>query len=84
MKIVIMLNLILSLPASAFIKDKDLSNRKIISGSSYRETESPIRYVSGRVDRSPAQAAKINNQLKNEQVTIGGSSRSWGVIKKAD
>ena len=84
MKIVIMLNLILSLPTFAFIKDKDLSNRKIMPGSLYRETESPNRYVSGRVDRSPAQTAKINNQLKNEQVTIGGSSRSWGVIKKAD
>jgi len=84
MKIVIILNLVLSIPAFAFIKDKDLSNRKIINGNTARQTESPIRYVSGGVDRSPAEATKITNQLKNEQVTIGGSSRSWGVIKKVD
>jgi hypothetical protein len=84
MKIVIILNLILSVPAFAFIKDKDLSNRKRINENTARETESTIRYVSGRVDRSPAKATIITNQLKNEQVTIGGSSRSWGVIKKAD
>jgi len=84
MKIVIILNLILSVPAFAFIKDKDLSNRKIINERTARETESPVRYVRGRVDRSPAESTKTNNQIKNEQVTIGGSSRSWGIIKKAD